>query len=205
MAAVAIVMAVLFALQGCATVAPGQDPVAVRAEQIESAAFTIGNTFVDIEYSQRISGSSLETAFPGITAAANKARKDGPTAIRAVHQLIEVYIAARTTANATALDAGITNLNTTVASIQGWNVGAARHARINATMIPIGDILAIIQGLFQIYNDAKTVLATTNAADAQARAAQAAKEEAAFASPAWQVPIGMKMLPLLPLFASGRR
>jgi hypothetical protein len=183
------VTTMLLVAVGCATLAPGENPVIVRAEQLEAAAFAVTDTFVKVEYTQRAAGASLEKTLPGITAAANKARVNGPKAIRQVHQVIEVYVAAKG-ANKADLEAALLVLNQLVVDVQDWQVGTARRARHDrsvAAMVPVGDILAIIEGLFQIYSDVRTTLATTNAADAQARATMAAKEEAAFASAAWQV------------------
>lgn len=72
----------------CSTVQPGQDALLVRAEQTEKTAFSIMDTFVTIEDQNQ---ALLEAKLPGIHAAAEKIRREGKPAIRALHNAIDAY------------------------------------------------------------------------------------------------------------------
>lgn len=187
---VAALIAAVFALNlGCASILAGNDPKLVRAEQVESTAFNLANTFVTVEWSSRIAGTPLETSFPGIHAAAEKVRQNGPKAVRDVHRLIDTYIEVKGKGSSGAdLDAAMAILDQLVADIQTWNSTTAAHARTARRMnasIAVGDVVALLQVLWEIYNQVKTTAQQSAEATAAERATLAQSEETAFASPAW--------------------
>lgn len=184
--ATAVVLAAWMAVTSCATISAGQSATVVRSEQAETSAFTLADAFVKLEYNQVAAGHPLELLLPGIHAASNKVRANGPKAIREVHRLIDVY--AVTKASSTPdLDTALLVLSQLVTDLETWNTSAARHARMSTAAIPVLEIVGLIQTLIQIYNSEKAAAAQSAAASAAERAATATTEEAAFASLAWQV------------------
>lgn len=100
-----------------AKVAPGQDAVAVHAEQTVRATFTLADTFVGLDDANR---ELFKTNLPTVHAAAESLRTSGPTQFRNAWAAVRAYEAAPSIANAKTLDEQLANLDKLAAQLRGW-------------------------------------------------------------------------------------
>lgn len=72
---------------GCKSLAPGEDPILVNAEKVEESGFYLTDAFVKLDRAN----PALESALPGVHAAAQSVRQKAPDAIRQLRGLINTY------------------------------------------------------------------------------------------------------------------
>lgn len=97
---------------GCASVAPDNDPVVVRAEQTTALAFETIDAFLDWEHANRT------VADADVTAAADKLRVEAPKWLRAARSATKAYKANRTDENKATLVTAIAVLESAMREAQ---------------------------------------------------------------------------------------
>lgn len=91
----AALLAVVVLVVGCASVAPGSDPILVRGEQSLSVSFAILDSFVRVEYNNR---SLVQAKAPQLSALAEQIRRNAPALLRTATQAVDMYRALKTPA-----------------------------------------------------------------------------------------------------------
>jgi hypothetical protein len=104
---------------GCSTIAPGNDPIVVRAEQTVKAAVTVIDSFLKFEYDNRM---VLATSRPEIKLFADKLRLEAPSAIREARVLTKTYKNGKTIQNQLVLDNSLNKLIQIQANINSFGV-----------------------------------------------------------------------------------
>ena len=99
-------------LAGCATLDPGQDPVAVRAEQTTVIAFDVLDTFVNWERTNEF------LVGPDVNRFADEIRRQAPVWLTAARELTKTYKANRTPANKANLLTALAVLETAMSQAQ---------------------------------------------------------------------------------------
>lgn len=86
---------------GCAALAPGADPIVVRAEQTAAFAFEAMDLFLKMEENNR---EALRQAAPEVEKVANRVRVDGKSALVSLRDATKAYKTNRTPENKANLD-----------------------------------------------------------------------------------------------------
>jgi len=109
--ALAVIAAAIF-LVGCVSVAPGHDPVVVRAEQTQSLAFEAMDAFFMWEYLNR------GTLPADVTKFADKLRTEGKDILLRSYVVVRAYKTNRTAENKLAVETIIVTLQTIQSQIK---------------------------------------------------------------------------------------
>jgi len=108
-------------LAGCAAIAPGHDPVVVRAEQTQRLAFESLNAFLRLEHSNR---AFYMVKTPRVHEAAESLRRRAPESFRALRGAIVAYKTNRTPAGKASLETALAVVLAIGAETDGWLTAA---------------------------------------------------------------------------------
>lgn len=103
-----VMLGVLMVLPGCASVAPGHDPVVVRAEQVRDVAVTTFDVLLELEYQN---SEALWKVSPEIKRTCDYIRKNERLWINGLTSMINAYKKNRT-------PEGKANLTTALATLE---------------------------------------------------------------------------------------
>ncbi len=102
---------------GCSSILPGNDPVIVRAEQVEKTALAVFDTYVHVEFSQR---EKLKSISPEFVKVADLIRVSADDWIESLEAALKAYRNNRSPENKATLVTALAVLETSLAEAQRY-------------------------------------------------------------------------------------
>ena len=120
------ILAICLLSFGCASILPGNDPIAVRAEQVERSAIAAFDAYVHIEYINRTNLAKVSTDFLKV---ADNIRRNSTNWVISLDHTILAYKHNRAESNKVSLATALATVSTALAEAESNIAKAAAIAK----------------------------------------------------------------------------